>query len=328
MGGIPPIGYRPENRQLVIIPEEADVVRHIFERYLALSSVRRLQAELVVKGYLTPIRISRSDRTSGGCAFSKGKLYWMLSNPVVIGKIRHRDKVYDGLHDAIIEDETWEKVQATLANNRRSHKSRVRARNPCPLASKLFDPNGSRMRPVHTTKNGRRYRYYVSPGLTESSVATGATGARGWRILVDEIESTLARAILSHLNQPDAISALIDGKADTREIAGLVDGLNSIRDELCEPRSKSGRQLLMVIVSQVNLTEKELCVRIDLAPVLVDRNSSRDLDPPAIELSAPIQLKRRGAELKLILQGAGSNRGTPDPNVIKIILDDRRWFAA
>ncbi|MCK0104323.1 recombinase family protein [Pseudohalocynthiibacter sp. F2068] len=325
MGGTPPIGYRPEKRQLVVVPEEADVVRHIFDRYLALRSVRRLQAELVERGYLTPIRISRSDRTSGGCAFSKGKLYSMLSNPVVVGKIRHRDKVYDGQHNAIIADETWERVQAMLADNRRSHQSRSRARNPSPLAGKLFDPNGKRMRPVHTTKKGCRYRYYVSPGLIDSSVEVGA---RGWRIPAEEIEAALATAILGHLSQPDAISILIDGKVDAEEVAGVMESLNGIRDELCDPRSKSGRQLLRVIVRQVELTEKALCAQIELAPALVDRILSEDADLFTVELSTPIQLKRRGSELKLILQGAGSNRGTPDPTLINTILDARRWFAA
>lgn len=41
----------------------------------------------------------------------------MLSNPLVVGKTRHRDKVYGGLQDAIIDDETWEKVQAMLADS-------------------------------------------------------------------------------------------------------------------------------------------------------------------------------------------------------------------
>jgi site-specific DNA recombinase len=325
MGGTPPIGYRPENRQLVVVPEEADDVRHIFKRYLALRSVRRLQAELVEKGYLTPVRISRSDRTSGCCAFSKGKLYAMLSNPVVVGKIRHRDKVYDGLHDAIIDDETWDKVQVMLADNRRSHQSRSPAHNPSALAGKLFDPNGNRMRPVHTTKNGRRYRYYVSPVLIDSSVEVGATG---WRIPADEIEAALAKVILGHLNQPDAISVLIEGKAEAEEVERIMDRLKGIRDTLCDPHSRPCRQLLMVMTRRVDLTEKALCAQIELVPALVVQIASEDADPLAIELLAPMQLKRRGSELKLILQGVGSDPCLLDPNLINTILDARRWFAA
>ncbi|MEM8700045.1 MAG: recombinase family protein, partial [Pseudomonadota bacterium] len=50
MGGVPPLGYRAENRKLMINPEEADLVRHVFRRYLHLGSVRLLQAELADQG--------------------------------------------------------------------------------------------------------------------------------------------------------------------------------------------------------------------------------------------------------------------------------------
>ena len=40
MGGVVPLGYRVENRKLVVNPEEAKTVRWLFERYLELKSVR------------------------------------------------------------------------------------------------------------------------------------------------------------------------------------------------------------------------------------------------------------------------------------------------
>jgi site-specific DNA recombinase len=46
MGGMPPLGYRVEDRKLVVIPGEAETVRDIFRRYVALGSVRLLQQEL------------------------------------------------------------------------------------------------------------------------------------------------------------------------------------------------------------------------------------------------------------------------------------------
>src|SRR6202140_3837107 len=38
MGGMPPLGYRVEDRKLVVIPGEAETVRDIFRRYVALGS--------------------------------------------------------------------------------------------------------------------------------------------------------------------------------------------------------------------------------------------------------------------------------------------------
>ncbi|MEM9049904.1 MAG: recombinase family protein [Pseudomonadota bacterium] len=164
------MGYRAEHRKLLINPEEADLARHIFRRYLDLGSIRLLQAELADQGYKTPIcTVIRTGRQSGGCAFSKGKLYWVLSNPILIGSIRHRDQVYDGQHKPILDRETWNRAQRMLAANRRCHANRSKAQNPSPLAGKLRDPKGQRIRPVHAKKRGKRYRYYISPGLIEGS---------------------------------------------------------------------------------------------------------------------------------------------------------------
>ena len=206
MGGIPPIGYHPENRMLFNVPNDADLVRTIFQRYLELGLVRKLQAELKGAGLLTPLRITQKGKPSGECAFSRGKLYHLLSNSIYVGRIRHRDKIYEGLHTAIIDQDIWDKVQAMLADNRNSHASRSKARDPSPLAGILHDPSGNKMRLVHTTKAGQRYRYYVSPELIEGSVETGA---KGWRIPAEELEAILALAIVRHLLKSDTRQAMV-----------------------------------------------------------------------------------------------------------------------
>jgi hypothetical protein len=46
MGGVPPLGYRVEGRNLVIVDGDAEVVRSIFRCYTKLGSVRLLKDEL------------------------------------------------------------------------------------------------------------------------------------------------------------------------------------------------------------------------------------------------------------------------------------------
>jgi site-specific DNA recombinase len=53
MGGVVPLGYRVADRKLVVVPEEAVRVRHIFCCYLKLGSVYALQAELAEQGVRT-----------------------------------------------------------------------------------------------------------------------------------------------------------------------------------------------------------------------------------------------------------------------------------
>jgi site-specific DNA recombinase len=46
MGGVPPLGYKAQDRKLVIVDSEAEIVRFILRRYAELGSVRLLKDEL------------------------------------------------------------------------------------------------------------------------------------------------------------------------------------------------------------------------------------------------------------------------------------------
>src|SRR5213082_2916364 len=50
MGGVPPLGYECREHKLIVVPDEAETVQHIFRRYAALGSVRLLQQELAITG--------------------------------------------------------------------------------------------------------------------------------------------------------------------------------------------------------------------------------------------------------------------------------------
>ncbi len=46
---------------------------------------------------------------------SRGHLYWILSNPIYIGRLRHKGQIHEGLHSAIVDQGTWDQVQQRLA---------------------------------------------------------------------------------------------------------------------------------------------------------------------------------------------------------------------
>jgi site-specific DNA recombinase len=56
---------------------------------------------------------------SGGRRFSRGALYLMLQNRLYRGEVAHKDQIYPGQHEAIIDPELWQMVQDKLAANRR-----------------------------------------------------------------------------------------------------------------------------------------------------------------------------------------------------------------
>lgn len=139
MGGTPPLGYKPDGRSLTIVEDHAGIVRHIFARYLKLSNVRLVTAELVREGIMTPKRMATTGRVTGGRPFTRGQIYKLLSNPIYIGRIRHKQTSYKGLHQPIIDQGIWDAVQQMLASNRQGERSGSRARSPSLLAGRIID---------------------------------------------------------------------------------------------------------------------------------------------------------------------------------------------
>jgi site-specific DNA recombinase len=119
MGGVVPLGYRVENRALHVVEEHAVFVRDLFRRYLEIGSVVRLKAILDHEGARLPLRTDGTGKTIGGGLISRGHLYKILSNPIYLGRLTHKGEVHEGLHDPIVDQETWDRVQLLLAGSYR-----------------------------------------------------------------------------------------------------------------------------------------------------------------------------------------------------------------
>ncbi|WP_338000429.1 recombinase family protein [Chelativorans sp. YIM 93263] len=117
MGGLPPYGYRIDNRKLVADEEHAEHVRWIFARFVEIGSGTELARELTMRGI----------RTKRGNRIDKKYLYRMLNNRVYIGEAMHKGKSYPGEHNAIIDRGTWDKVHAILQESPRKRAASTRA---------------------------------------------------------------------------------------------------------------------------------------------------------------------------------------------------------
>lgn len=123
---IAPFGYEVKNGEYVPHPEEAPVIRRIFESYLAGAGVRRIAMNLAAEGV----------RTKRGNVPDNRFVEYILHNPVYIGKIRwskdgkaasKRDYnnenviTVDGTHTPLVSLETWEAVQNKLDATKKAY---------------------------------------------------------------------------------------------------------------------------------------------------------------------------------------------------------------
>ena len=117
MGGVVPLGYRVESRALYVVEDHAAFVRDLFRRYLECGSVVRLKTLLDQEKIRLPIRIDGRGKMTGGGLISRGHLYKILSSPIYVGRLTHKGQVHEGLHDPIVDHETWDRVQRLLAEH-------------------------------------------------------------------------------------------------------------------------------------------------------------------------------------------------------------------
>src|ERR1700682_2543536 len=207
MGGWVPIGYDRKDRTLTINEIEAVTVRTISDLFLKLKNVRRVQAELIRLNLTTKPYETPRGRAVGGLSFARGHIYKILSNPLYIGEIEHRGVRYPGQHPPLIDGPTWDAVQAQLATNHHENRARTNAKSKSLLAGLIYDDAGNRLVSSHATKNGKRYRYYVTSEGTGRSVAA-ASPPRLWlpATMVDDLVLTKLQSFLTDKIQ---ISALL-----------------------------------------------------------------------------------------------------------------------
>ena len=153
MGGVVPLGYRVEDRELHVVEDHAEIVRSLFRRYLEAGSVVRLNQQLDAESFRIPIRIDGTGRSTGGGLLSRGHIYKILSNPIYVGRVAHNGQVHEGQHPPIVTQDLWDEVQQSLRDHlgtvrtKRTHQS-----SDALLIGKLYDDGGNRMSPTWARK--------------------------------------------------------------------------------------------------------------------------------------------------------------------------------
>ena len=322
MGGFVPFGYDVCERRIVIHKGEAETVRYIFRRYQELGCVRLLKEDLDLRSILSKRRTSKGGIESGGRSFSRGALYALLSNPIYVGEIRHKNVCHPGQHQAILDREEWERTQQQLGEHRVRRKSRDASVEKSPLVGRLVDENGDGLTPSHARKAERKYRYYVSRNLP----AQGTTPSRvGWRLPARELEQRVAAAAREMLDdQASVIEAAQKTDIDSRQIDQVLHAASTWSHRLQSEIEKTAA--LAALVERVELKSDGMAVSIKLPITGTEKSRAQLSDAVAITRSFPMQLKRRGVELRLIVGDLNRSAATVDLPLLKAVARAHRWF--
>ena len=251
MGGVPPYGYRVENRKLVIDDERAEHVRWIFARFLEIGSGTELAREAAKRGIRTP----------RGNLIDKKYLYRTLNNRAYIGEAVHKGRSYPGEHDAIIDRETWGRVHAILQESPRKRAARTRAETPALLKGLLFRPDGAAFSPTHTRKGDRLYRYYVR----QTVLKHGAGACPAGRVPAGEIEAAVIDRLRAVFRQPEIVAGTWkaakaqDGNITETDVRAALRQFDPLWGELF-PAEQA--RIVALLVERIDIGTERLDIRL------------------------------------------------------------------
>lgn len=209
-GGKPALGYMVENGKLVICEPEAAVVRRIFHEYVSGVSYRDIIAGLNRDGL----------KTKRGGSFGSNSLHDLLKNEKYIGTLVYGQSPYraDGTRNthakdgpdviriedaipAIIDKETFRKVQDKMVQNKHQQGGRPPKNRNYPLKGKVYCDHCKSALSVSISRG--EYYYYKCTSKKRKHDCKGVS------ISVDELEDAVVDAVRQLMIIPENREKLI-----------------------------------------------------------------------------------------------------------------------
>lgn len=211
-GGTPPLGYKVVDGRLAIDTAEAETVRLIFGLYASGMTYREIIRRLNAEGR----------HTKRGGNFGVNSLHDLLKNPkyvgdLIYGKVAKRPDGSRNSHTAaedaivvkdvlpaIVDRETWEKVQLKMQENKRSAAGRPASAREYPLKGKVFCREcKSAMLVTASNRGAKRYYYYACAAKHRKGLCDNTPISAG------TLETLVADAVRQRLGQPGNVEGLI-----------------------------------------------------------------------------------------------------------------------
>ena len=228
VGGGPMLGYDidQKTKKMSVNEAEAKITVCIFDTYLQEKSLSVTAKQMNNRGYRLKKWITRKGDERGGGKFNKTNLSFMLRNPLFLGKIRYKGKLYDAEHSGIIEEATFKRVQELLMKNCEQNKSDnkdkydflLRGLVECAVCKSVMTPN------FVYSRLGKKYFYYKCTSvnnLDKTACSVGSVPAKALeQFVVEQLEKVCQEKEVIDQAVEEAKSTSIDqlpGRRQERE---------------------------------------------------------------------------------------------------------------
>ena len=258
VGGSIPIGYKVENKKLVIDPPRAKIVKEAFDLYASGMPIATICEKFNAKGYTT----------AKHSAFNKNSFRSMFKNEKYTGVYKYKDLRIENGVPAIIDKDVFDAVQKRMAKNAVAP-AQAKAKVDYLLTQKIFCGccGASMVGDCGTSKSGKTYYYYtcgnrkrlksctkqsIKKDLVENIVAKSTISA----ITPEKVEALANMAIKANqkdINNDEVVASL---KGELREIEKRIANLLKLIENGIESESVSDR--LIELETQRKTVNKQL----------------------------------------------------------------------
>ena len=261
------------------------------------------------------VKAARANGDSGGRPFGRGALYELLANPIYLGEIRHRKVRHPGQHPAIVDRKLWDRVQRQLREQAAHHRTIDRGAVSSPLAGRLFDESGEPLYVCGANKRTRWYRYYVSRKVIQGLWQKTKTG---WRLPAREIERAVASASRQMLgDRPTIAATLQEAGVPIGDLQSALDAADRKSKQLAHDLEVADH--LRDLIARVQLESGGIRVSLNLKRLIAEPIDAAEPSSLTMTRFIPIERRRRGVELSLVIEGETSTAKRPDPSLLKAV---------
>lgn len=265
---IPSEGKKRKETKLVINEKEAMTVRRIFELYSEGHGYKATVNRVNKEGH----------KSKRGNAFSTASIKEILKNPVYIGKIRYNLRqdwnekrrkninpnpiLVDGEHEAIIDNETWEKVQIILKDRSKTHNRVYDSEFPltgllkCPVCEASMTIGRS----YHKRKDGTKKvaEYYVCGNWKNKGTAVCNSNSIKAEVADEVVINKLIETVNNELLLKKVVNNINKNKSS--KLKPKLDEMNIVSKEIDRLSSKKNSSI--ELFEDGILTKSELAERI------------------------------------------------------------------
>src|SRR5208337_2184638 len=187
----------------------------------------------------------------------------------------------------------------------------------------LFDENGEPLYACGANKGARRYRYYVSRKVIQGSAEKTRNG---WRLPALEFERAVANASRQMLGDRPTIAAnLQEAGVPIGDLQPALEAAKTKSEQL-EHKSSEVAHSLRNLIDRIQLESGGIRVSLNLKRLIADPIDIRDAASLTMTRFIPLEMKRRGVEIRLVIESETSSVARPDPHLLKAVARGHRWF--